>query len=292
MTLSPISRHVPWTDRRGQLSLLRLAVFVLLLLPAAKIFLALAFGPVQAEPYEAAIHESGEWAVRLLLVTLALTPLRRIFGWNRLAGVRRMIGVSVLAYALLHLGLYAAQEQWNLAKVATEIVSRVYLTIGFAALAGLALLGATSFDAAVRRLGRTWQRLHSLVYAIGVMALVHFFLQSKSDVTTATLMAGLFLLLMVYRLAVRAGFELANPLVLTACALLGAGATAATEYAWYALATGIPADRVFLANFDVATAIRPAVWVGITGLVAAAAALVRRVQRHLSNHPRRLPRQA
>lgn len=277
MTTPVLARHAPWTDRRGQLSWLRLAVFAGLLLPAAGIFYDLAFGPVLAEPYEAALHSAGDWTVRLLLLTLAITPIRRIFSWNRIAGVRRMIGVSVLAYALLHLGLYAAEEQWNLTKVASEIVQRIYLTIGFTALLGLALLGATSFDAAIRRLGRGWQRLHSLVYGIGILALVHFFLQSKSDVAQATLMAGLFLLLMLYRLAVKARFDLANPIVLAGCAVFAAAFTAGIEYAWYALATGIPADRVFAANFDVATAIRPAIWVGLAGLGVAVAALVQTV---------------
>ncbi|PVB62097.1 protein-methionine-sulfoxide reductase heme-binding subunit MsrQ [Labrenzia sp. 011] len=271
----PALRHyVPWTDRRGHLSVLRLCVFVLLLLPAGWIFFDLAFGPVYPEPYEQALHESGTWAVRFLLLTLAVTPVRRIFRWNRIAGIRRMTGVSVLAYALLHVGLYAASEHWNLGKVVSEIFLRFYLIVGFAALAGLAVLGATSFDSAVRRLGAAWNRLHLLVYPVAVLALFHFFLQSKSDVTEATLMAGVFALLMIYRLVGKAGLPLSNWLVLAACALLGAAATAAVEYAWYALATGIPADRVFQANFNVATALRPSVWVAICGLGVSAAALL------------------
>lgn len=279
--MKTLATYLPWTDRHGALSLLRLGVFVALLLPAASIACSLAFGPVQADPFEREQHAAGLWVVRLLLVTLAVTPLRRIFSWNRVLGVRRMLGVSVLAYALLHVTLYAAQEQWNLLKVASEIVLRFYLTIGFVALLGLVLLGATSFDAAIRRLGRNWQRLHSLVYAIGILALFHFFLQSKSDVTQATLMTGFFVLLMLYRLAVKTGFSLANPLVLAVCAGLGAAATAGIEYAWYALATGIPADRVFLANFDISLTIRPAVWVGTTGLGVSAAALLQLVGGHV-----------
>ncbi|MHA7775742.1 protein-methionine-sulfoxide reductase heme-binding subunit MsrQ [Roseibium sp. M-1] len=275
--MNAIASYLPWTDRRGMLSPLRLGVFIALLLPAASIFYSLAFGPKQADPFERELHMAGEWTVRLLLITLAVTPLRRIFSWNRILGVRRMLGVSVLCYALLHLGLYTAQEHWDLLKVGSEIVLRFYLTIGFVALLGLAILGATSFDAAIRRLGRNWQRLHSLVYAVGVLALFHFFLQSKSDVTQATLMSGCFFLLMLYRLAVKAGFSLANPLVLAVCAAFGAAATAGIEYAWYAIATGIPADRVFLANFDVSLTIRPAIWVGIVGLGVAAAALLQLV---------------
>jgi sulfoxide reductase heme-binding subunit YedZ len=277
MTLSSLAPYAPWTNRRGKLCPLRLVVFLCLLLPAVTLLSGLAFGPVQAEPYEAALHASGDWAVRFLLLSLAVTPLRRIFSWNRIAGLRRMIGVSVLAYALLHLGLYAAQEQWNLLKVASEIGQRIYLTIGFVALLGLSVLGATSFDTAIRKLGRNWQRLHSLVYGIGVLALVHFFLQSKSDVTEPTLMAGLFVLLMLYRGGVKARVDISNPLVLAGGTVLAALGTAGIEFAWYALATGIPADRVFAANFDVATAIRPAVWVGLVGVGVAAAALVQTV---------------
>jgi len=280
MVLSSYAHHAPWTDRRGKLSGLRLGVFLLLLFPAVRIFYDLAFGPVFPEPYEQALHQSGNWAVRFLLLTLAVTPLRRIFAWNRISGVRRMIGVSVLAYALLHLGLYAASENWHLVKVISEIFLRFYLTIGFAALAGLAVLGATSFDSAIRRLGRSWHRLHMLVYPIGIFAIFHFFLQSKSDVTEATLMAGLFVLLMIYRLAVRASFSLSSWFVLTVCAALGAAGTAAVEYAWYALATGIPADRVFWGNFSVTFTIRPAVWVGIAGLAVSAAALIQTLGRH------------
>ncbi|WP_417711331.1 sulfite oxidase heme-binding subunit YedZ [Roseibium aggregatum] len=274
MTTTTLASYAPWTDRRGNLSALRLAVFIAVLLPAGQILYSLAIGPVLPEPFEMELHASGDWAVRFLLVTLAVTPLRRIFSWNRIVGVRRMLGVTVLAYALLHLGLYAAQESWNLGKVVSEIFLRFYLTIGFAALCGLAVLGATSFDSAIRKLGRNWQRLHLLIYPIGGLMLFHFFLQSKSDVTQATLMAGLFVLLMVYRLAVKAGFRLANPLVLAVCACAAAGATAGIEYAWYALATGIPADRVFQANFAVSLAIRPVVWVGIIGLGVSAAAVV------------------
>ncbi len=273
MNLSSYAPYAPWTDRRGNISGFRLAVFLLLLLPAIRIFHELFFGPVFPEPYKQALLQSGDWTVRFLLVTLAITPLRRIFAWNRVAGVRRMIGVSVLFYALLHLGLYAASEHWNLIKVSSEIVLRFYLTIGFAALGGLAVLGATSFDSAIRRLGKNWQRLHGLIYPIAGLGLFHFFLQSKSDVTQATLMAGLFTLLMIYRLAVRSGFALSSPLTLLASAALAAAGTAAIEYVWYALATGIPADRVFLANFDVSFTIRPTVWVGVVGAGVAAAVL-------------------
>ncbi|MEP0233620.1 protein-methionine-sulfoxide reductase heme-binding subunit MsrQ [Roseibium sp.] len=271
MTAS-LAHYAPWTDRRGMLSALRLVVFVAILVPGIAIFADLIFGPVRPEPYEHALNESGEWAVRLLLLSLFVTPVRRIFSWNKVIGVRRMIGVSVLAYGLLHLGLYMAQENWDLVKVASEIVVRIYLTIGFVALLGLVALGVTSFDRAVRRLGPTWNRLHQLAYPIAVLGILHFFLQSKSDVAQPTVMAGLFVLLMLYRLAARSRLQVSSWWVLLLCAVLAAAATAGLEYAWYALATGIPAQLVFLANFDVATSFRPAVWVGLSGAVVSLAA--------------------
>lgn len=261
---------MPWTDRQGRLSVLRLILFLILLAPAADLLFFLFFGPVFPEPYELSLHESGEWAVRFLVLSLAVTPARRIFGWNRLIGVRRMIGVSALFYVLLHLTLYIASEHWNLSKVVSEIVLRFYLTIGFVALLGLTALGLTSFDRMIRKMGRRWTQLHMLVYPMTILALWHYFLQSKSDVSAAVVMAGVFALLMIYRFAARLKLPLTNPVVLAGCAAAGAAAAAATEYMWYALATGIPAKLVFLANFDVQYEFRPAVWVGIVGLGVAA----------------------
>ena len=262
-------RHGPWSDRTGTLSSLRIGVLVLLTVPALTILWHLSFGPASPEPFEHVLHESGEWAIRFLVLTLCVTPTRRIFRWNRLMAVRRMIGVSVVFYGVLHFGFYLAQQNWDLLKVASEIALRFYLTIGFAALCGLAVLGATSFDSAIQRLGRTWTRLHWLVYPIAVLGIWHYFLQSKSDVSQPVFLAGLFALLMIYRGMNRYGFRLDKALPLLIGAVLGAAASATVEYAWYALATGIPAHLVFLANFDVAADIRPAVWVGIIGLSVA-----------------------
>ncbi len=274
---SAYATYAPWTDRRGTLSVFRLAVFLGLLAPACIVLADLAFGPIRPEPYEHALHETGEWAVRFLLLSLFITPLRQMFRWNRVIGVRRMIGLSVLAYGLLHLGLYMAQENWDFWKVASEIVLRFYLTIGFVALLGLAVLGATSFDSMIRKMGPAWGRLHKLVYLIAGLGLWHFFLQSKSDVAQPTLMAGIFALLMSYRLAVASGLSVRSALVLLGCAGAAMAATAAVEYAWYALATGIPAELVFMANFDLASSIRPAVWVGIAGAGVAGAVLAARL---------------
>lgn len=267
---------MPWTDRSGKFSPLKAAVLVGACLPALWLAWAAASGALAsvapvgllgARPITEAIHQAGDWAIRFLWLSLAVTPLRRIANWPKLILVRRMLGVTALLYALMHLTLYAVDLKLDLLRVASEIALRFYLTIGFVALVGLIALGSTSTDAAIKRLGgRNWNRLHSIVYVIGVLAAFHFFIQSKADVYEPTLMAGFFLLLMFYRLAHWRGFALTSPLVLVATAVLAALGTAAIEYAWYGIATGVPPGRVLAANLQFSFSIRPAWWVLATGL--------------------------
>ena len=147
---------------------------------------------------------------------------------------------------------------------------RIYLTIGFVAVIGLAVLTATSTKSAMRRLGAKWVRLHKLVYPIAVLGVVHFFLQSKIDVSEATLMAGMFVGLMLYRFAHWRGWSLRSSTTLLSIAVLAGLATAGIEYAWYALATGIPADRVVAANLEWMWPLRPAWNVLLAGILVAA----------------------
>jgi len=274
----------PWTDRSGKFSPLKAAVLAGACLPALWLAWQAASGTLApsaapgllgARPITEAIHQTGDWAIRFLWMSLAVTPLRRTANWPKLILVRRMLGVTALCYALTHLTLYTVDLKFDLARVASEIVLRFYLTIGFVALLGLVTLGSTSTDAAIKRLGRNWNRLHKIVYVIGVLAAFHFFIQSKADVYEPTLMAGFFLLLMFYRLAHWRGFSLTSPAVLAGIAVLAALGTAAVEYAWYALATGVPPERVLAANLQFSFSIRPAWWVLATGFGVTLLALVR-----------------
>jgi len=189
-----------WLDRRGQVSSLRLATLALLLLPLAKALYdadAIAHG---ARPLNDMIHRAGFWALVFLGVTLAVTPFRRIARYGNLIEVRRMLGVGTFCYIAAHLLLYVADQSFDLGKVAHEISHRWYLIVGGTAWLGLAALAATSSDGMVRRLGGLrWRRLHQLVYAIALLALIHYFQQTKADVTVPTFAAGLFLWLMAYR---------------------------------------------------------------------------------------------
>src|SRR5438105_7455825 len=191
---------VPWNDYSGRLSPLKLAVFVALFGPALWVMASFPLGWLGARPTNEAIHQIGLWTIRLIFVALSITPLRAVLQWPRLILVRRMVGVAAFAYALFHLTLYTASEAFDLAKVASEIVLRIYLTIGFTAVLGLAALAATSTDRMVRRLGRRWQRLHRLVYLIALLAVIHFWMQSKLEIWEPTIMVGIYAWLMGYRL--------------------------------------------------------------------------------------------
>ena len=265
----------PWNDRAGRFSVLRVAALSLAVIPALWIAFDAATGGLGAKPLDEATHRTGDWAVRLLLVTLAVTPLRRITGWNRWVIVRRMLGLAVFAYGLAHLTLYVADQNWHLGRAVIEIAVRSYLTIGFVALTGLAVLAATSTDAAIRRLGRRWSQLHRIVYALAALAVLHFFLQSKINATEATLMMGFLLLLMGLRLAHRAGHPLSAPRTLAIVALAAAFGTAALEVLWYGLATGVPWRSVLEANLMLTPWPRPAWWVLAVGFALALVPLVR-----------------
>lgn len=253
------------TDRSGRFSLVKTSCLLLLLAPALWLLWRAASHDLGPRAMTEALHVTGQWAVRFLVAALALTPLQRLLRWNRLALIRRMMGVGAFAWAAAHLLLYIASVKFDLVFAVREIFSRYYLTIGFAAVAGLAILAATSTDAMVSWLGPWWKRLHRLVYLIAALAILHFFMQSKIDASEATLMAGLFLTLMLYRLA----FQRRKPVslvLLAAIAVTGAAATVVTEFAWYGLATGVDPWRVIAANLHPGNGLRPALLVLLAAL--------------------------
>ncbi len=269
------ARFFPWLDRTGRLSVLKVAVLVALFAPAVWIAVQYDLGRLAPKPDKEAIHQSGLWAIRILLASLAVSPLRRIAQWNKLIAVRRMLGVAVLFYVMGHFALYIVQQGFDLPHVASEIVLRFYLTIGALALLALAVLGATSTDATIRRIGAArWNRLHALVYPIAILALLHFMLQSKLDVSQPMVLLGLFVLLMGHRALVRLkrGDDL---LGLDALAVAAPVLTALFEAAWYHLRNGIDLAEVLAANFDFDDPLRPAWFVLLAGVAVVALRLAR-----------------
>lgn len=274
---APLAAWLPWTDRAGRLSWLKLAAFLFALAPLVVLAMRWQAGELAPKPLTAAIHFTGRWTVRLLVATLAVTPLRVVTRWNRLVSIRRTLGLAALFYGALHLTLYVFDQRLDLIRVASEIALRFYLTIGFVALVAMAMLGATSNDAAVRRLGAArWNGLHRLIYPIAILGLFHYFLQTKNDVTPAVMWSGYALLLLFHRLvtARRLGDD---PYALVGLAIVAALATALVEAAWYYGRSRLPPLDILAQNFDFEIEIRPPWFALAAGLsLAALAAAVRR----------------
>lgn len=280
---------LPWRDHAGNLSPFRAVVFALLFLPGLVLAVQYETGTLGPRPFDVLIHQTGLWTIRLLFLSLAITPFRQIFRLPELATVRRMVGVAAFVYGMLHLAIYATDQAFDLGKIAGEIVLRVYLTIGFAALVILLALAVTSTDGMMKRLGgRRWRTLHRAVYVAAALAVIHHFMQAKVNIAEATVMAGLFCWLMLHRLAAwwLDAQRLRGPGSLTALALAAALLTALAEYGWYALATGVDPLRVLAANWHLAVAPRPAAVVLAMGLAVTLAAAARPII--LPASPRRL----
>ena len=254
----------PWLDRARRFSWLRAALLGSLLTPGLVLLALLGDGAMGAEPWKAATREAGSWALIALLFSLAVTPLRWIAEWPKAATLRRMVGLVALGYGLLHLVLYTGHLGWDVFAVTGEIARRLYLTLGFGVLLGLGALGWTSTDGWQARLGRRWKGLHRLVYPLAALAVLHAFLQSKSQANDAVLMAGLLLWLMAWRQL--SGRWRADAMALAGLALGAAIGAALVEWAWYAAATALPAWRIMAANLDVAAGLRPAQIVLLAGL--------------------------
>src|SRR5262245_36190763 len=261
-----------WRDRRGRLSVLRIAILALLLMPLPKaVFEAdeIAHG---ARPLNELIHRAGFWALVFLCVTLAVTPFRRILRYSNLIDVRRMLGVGTFCYIAVHPLLFFADQSYSFAKLFEETTQRVYLIIGAIAWLGLAMLAATSTDGMVRRLGGLrWRRLHQAIYAIALLALIHYFQQTKADVTVPTFAASLFLWLIGYRvLAWWQGSSELSTLSLFLLAIVVSVATFLGEAIGIAIAFHVSPMRVLATIFDFDAGIRPGWQVLAAGLAVTA----------------------
>ena len=261
-------------DRKGRFSPIRAVTLTILVVPFLRMLVLWLTGNFGGRPVREFTHGTGDYAVYFLLASLAITPLRSVLDWQRIVPLRRMIGVGAACYAGIHFGLYIIDQQFNLITVASEIALRFYLTIGFVVFLGLLALAITSTDGWVKRLGRRWKPLHKLAYPLAALALFHYFLQSKVDVSAAVFVAGLFLWEMIWRLTSRASRLQWWPLPLIA---VGASvATAVVEVAWYGLATKVDPMRVFEGNFDLSYGPSPALSILLCGLAFSGVALVSR----------------
>ena len=179
-------------------------VFALCLLPLSWLLYRVVQDQLGANPQEALIRASGDWALRFLVIVLAVTPLRELSGLSALARYRRMLGLFMYFYALLHFLSYSGFDMgFDVADIFNDIVKRPFILVGSLALLLLTPLAATSFNAAVRALGaKRWQRLHRLVYAVAGLAILHFFWMraGKNDFAEVLVYAGILALLLGWRL--------------------------------------------------------------------------------------------
>ena len=175
-------------------------VFIACLIPFALLLKGVIEGDLGANPVERVTDVTGQWGLRLLLLTLAVTPLRRLTGWTWLQRFRRMLGLFVFFYITLHFLTWVWLDQdlaWG--NIVADIAKRPYVTVGFSAWLLLLPLAATSTRALMRRLGRRWQRLHRAIYLIGVLGVLHFIWLVKADLLEPLIYASLLGLLLAVR---------------------------------------------------------------------------------------------
>ncbi len=179
-------------------------VFLACLIPALLLGWDAFTGGLGVNPIEDITHRTGDWALRFLLVTLAVTPLRRLAGWNGLVRFRRMVGLFAFFYAVLHFSTYLVFDHFfDLLLIIDDVAERKYVTAGFVGFVLMIPLAVTSTQGWIRRLGRRWTALHRLVYASAVAGVVHFLWLVKIDIGEPLIYAVILALLLGARLAHR-----------------------------------------------------------------------------------------
>jgi len=173
---------------------------ILSLIPFVYLVYSIFTDNLGANPVEALTEETGIWALRFLLLTLAITPVRKLLGWTWLTQLRRMIGLYAFFYALLHFLVYIVFDQGlSLSYTYEDIVERPFITVGFAALCILLALALTSTNGWRRRLRAGWNRLHRFVYLVGVLVLLHFIWLTRADYLEPAIYTSIFIILMIPR---------------------------------------------------------------------------------------------
>ena len=185
------------------LRLVKPAIVLLALVPAGLLVRGLLEGNLGINPAETLQLETGIWALRFLLASLAITPLRRLFGWNRLVQYRRMLGLFAFFYATLHLLTYVVLDRYfDWSGVVEDVAKRPFITLGMLAFALMIPLAITSTKGWIRRLGRKWQTLHRLVYFAAIAASLHFIWKVKVAIGEPVYYAAILGVLLTIRLVI------------------------------------------------------------------------------------------
>jgi sulfoxide reductase heme-binding subunit YedZ len=268
----------PWQDRKREFSWLKAGTFALMCVPAIWMLHDLATGQFGPVPLGGLTYWSGVWATAILLLALAITPASTIFRWRRLIIVRRMIGVTALAYTIAHIVIYFALRFWDFAFIANEIVTRLSLIVALVSAFGLIALGATSVDTAVQWMGaRGWQQLHNAVYVVAALALLHYLL-SPGLFPDQFLLSGIFFWLMVWRVLDRRG-QGTHAGTLALLAMASSFFTAVLEVGWIWAFRGYNLSEIFSIYFTPILGMPPAWTILALGLLIAVAALAQQALR-------------
>ena len=203
-TPSRARRRGTKANPRRQILLVKTAIWVIGVAPV--VWLAAAFfqRDLGVNPVEKIIHIQGRWTLVFLLAAMAVTPIRRLTGWNRIIQVRRLVGLFAFFHACVHFLAYAGMEQlFALQYIIADVVDRRYITAGFAGLVLMIPLAVTSTKGWIRRLGKRWQKLHRLAYVAAALGVLHYFWKVKGDtfwpLLAAATLAGLFAVRLAYR---------------------------------------------------------------------------------------------
>jgi sulfoxide reductase heme-binding subunit YedZ len=199
----------------GRLTAIKVALFVLALLPLARLVTGAFVYPewLGSNPAEFITRATGDWTLRFLLITLAVTPLRKLTGWGWLLRFRRMLGLFAFFYGVVHLSSYVSFDHvFDAGEIIKDIIKRPFITVGFGTLLLMLPLAVTSTNAMVRRLGaKRWLALHRLIYVIAPLGVLHFWWMVKRDLTEPIIYALLLALLLGYRVMAKLRESRAKP---------------------------------------------------------------------------------
>ncbi|HEY7491810.1 MAG TPA: protein-methionine-sulfoxide reductase heme-binding subunit MsrQ [Candidatus Tectomicrobia bacterium] len=184
-----------------QQRLLKLSVFLASLMPLAVLGWQTVTGNLGANPIKEITEQTGIWTLRFVLITLAVTPVRRLTGWNKVIQLRRMLGLFTFFYGVLHFMTYIWLDQFFMVQeIMADVVERPFITVGFLSFVLLIPLAITSTTKMIKRLGgKWWQRLHRLVYGIAIGGVVHYLWLVKADIQPPLMYGGMVALLLGYR---------------------------------------------------------------------------------------------
>ena len=186
---------------RPPITLVRRAVLGLALVPLAALVYGFFGGSLSANPVDYLTDQTGDWALIFLIASLAVTPIRRLSGWNELVRLRRTIGLLAFFYAALHFAVWVTLVSFfDVPTMIEDVTMRPFITVGMATLLILLALAVTSNTASIRRLGRRWATLHRMVYVAAIGGVIHFWWLVKADVTRPRRYAVVLALLLAFRL--------------------------------------------------------------------------------------------